>query len=63
MSALNKFFFFKGRIALYAILKAIGITNGDEVILICKNAIIGGECCNSFNTCQCGSCRQSGKGH
>ena len=26
-------FFFKGRVALYALLKAIGINTGDEVIL------------------------------
>ncbi|RLC74408.1 MAG: DegT/DnrJ/EryC1/StrS aminotransferase family protein, partial [Chloroflexi bacterium] len=29
----NIFLFWKGRIALYAILKAIGIKEGDEVIL------------------------------
>lgn len=29
----NTFYFFKGRVALYAILKAIGIKQGDEVIL------------------------------
>src|SRR3972149_1771131 len=40
------FFFFKGRVALYALLKAIGIHPGDEVILpgftcvVVPNAII-----------------------
>lgn len=29
----NKFYFFKGRVALYVILKAIGLKKGDEVIL------------------------------
>ena len=29
----NRFYFFKGRVALYAILKSIGIGQGDEVIL------------------------------
>jgi perosamine synthetase len=42
----NTFYFFKGRVALYAILKAIGIKQGDEVILpgftcvVVPNAII-----------------------
>ncbi len=29
---MNTFYFFKGRVALYAILKAIGIKPGDEII-------------------------------
>ena len=29
----NALFFFKGRVALYALLKAIGVHTGDEVIL------------------------------
>lgn len=29
----DRFYFFKGRVALYAILKAIGIKSGDEIIL------------------------------
>lgn len=29
----NTFYFFKGRIALYAILKAMGVKAGDEVII------------------------------
>lgn len=42
----NNFFFFKGRVALYALLKAIGIRAGDEVVLpgftcvVVPNAII-----------------------
>ena len=29
----DRFYFFKGRVALYAILKSMGITTGDEIIL------------------------------
>lgn len=43
---MNNFYFFKGRVALYSILKAIGVKEGDEVILpgftcvVVPNAII-----------------------
>ena len=41
-----RFFFFKGRVALYALLKLIGIIAGDEIVLpgftcvVVPNAII-----------------------